>query len=224
MQFENSRKHAPTDSAPLGAIEGWPVSGAITTLFGVVDELHPGGHSGLDVAAAEGEPVYAPIDAQVREVFCVDLPSADEAIAYDKSQFGNSVILEADGIAVRIAHLRDMPAVFEGQHIAAGTLIGHVGSTGFSTGPHVHIGMSLVSECARPAGGPWALLDPAEYIAEALTPPAVGSEAWITMLEAAGYTEAEPAIGSPEWIALLEAAGHTQEPAAVTEKRRGRAA
>ena len=221
MQFENARKHAGDDSAPLGAIEGWPVSGAITTLFGVVDKLHPAprGHSGLDIAAAEGAPVYAPIAAQVREVFCVDLPSADDAIAYDKSQFGNSVILEAEGIVIRLAHLRDAALVTEGQHIAAGTLIGYVGSTGFAVGPHMHIGAALVSECARPAGGPWSLLDPLALFADAFTPPAVGSEAWIAILEAEGYTEAEPEIGSPEWIALAEAAGLTQEPAAVTVER-----
>lgn len=90
----------------------------------------PGGwsrgyHTGLDFAAATGTPVFAALAGKVIEV--------GYAGAY-----GNSiVILHDNGRKTRYAHLSSTD-VKQGQKVLRGEHIGEVGSTGNSTGPHLH--------------------------------------------------------------------------------------
>lgn len=82
-------------------------------------------HHGLDLGAAEGTPVLAAADGVVR-------------FSGKRGSYGNVVILtHADGTETRYAHCRDL-GVSEGDAVTAGQPIASVGSTGRSTGPHLH--------------------------------------------------------------------------------------
>lgn len=82
-------------------------------------------HSGVDWAAGSGTPIYAPADATVRRA------------GWDKI-YGNQTILDiGSGRSLMFGHQKGF-AIEPGQRIRAGQLIGYVGSTGWSTGPHLH--------------------------------------------------------------------------------------
>jgi murein DD-endopeptidase MepM/ murein hydrolase activator NlpD len=114
--------------------ERWPLQGYVLTQpFGCTGfELErpatdcPGGfHTGLDLAIASGTPIHA----------------ADAGLAYpfqDDQRYGNHVLIqEPGGIATVYGHMT-RTAVAWGQPVKAGDVIGYVGSTGNSTGPHLH--------------------------------------------------------------------------------------
>jgi murein DD-endopeptidase MepM/ murein hydrolase activator NlpD len=105
-----------------------PVVGRITSNFG--SRRHPilgytRMHAGVDFGAAYGTPIYAVGDASV-------------AYAGWRGGAGNYVRLEhGDGFGTGYAHMSRI-AVGAGQRVRAGQVIGYVGSTGLSTGPHLH--------------------------------------------------------------------------------------
>lgn len=107
---------------------GLPVAGRITSRFG--PRLHPilgvrKLHDGADIAARCGEPVRAPI--------------AGTVVAVESHRaYGNRVFVQHDGgVRTAYAHLSSI-AVTPGMRIPVGTTIGGVGSTGLSTGCHLH--------------------------------------------------------------------------------------
>jgi murein DD-endopeptidase MepM/ murein hydrolase activator NlpD len=110
----------------LSAVQ-WPtVAQGTTDGFG----SRGGSHHGLDIVPGNGTPVMAVADAVV------------SAAGYDGS-YGNRVVLESvvDGVPTQTlyAHMQDGSlAVSVGQSITVGTVLGLVGSTGYSTGPHLH--------------------------------------------------------------------------------------
>ena len=83
-------------------------------------------HAGVDFAAPAGTPIRAAAGGTV-------------AFAGVRGGYGNLVILDhGDGMQTWYAHQRDV-AVMEGQRVPAGGILGTVGSTGRSTGPHLHL-------------------------------------------------------------------------------------
>lgn len=83
-------------------------------------------HNGVDIALAEGTPVAAGLTGKVT------------TSTYNDS-YGNYVVIEdQDGYEIRYAHLSSR-SVSAGQQIEKGEEIGKVGSTGNSTGPHLHL-------------------------------------------------------------------------------------
>ncbi|WP_432112877.1 peptidoglycan DD-metalloendopeptidase family protein [Streptomyces sp. S1] len=85
-----------------------------------------GGHSGLDITAPSGTPVLAAASGRV------------VAINAAGASYGNHVVLEhSGGIYTLYAHL-SASSVSTGQQVSAGQKVGLVGSTGNSTGPHLH--------------------------------------------------------------------------------------
>lgn len=107
----------------------WPTTGRITSSFGY--RYHPFSghrllHEGLDIANKRWTPIYAPAGGQVTEV------------RY-RTHFGNMVkISHINGVYETLyAHLQKA-SVSEGQVVKRGELIGYIGSTGRSTGPHLH--------------------------------------------------------------------------------------
>jgi lipoprotein NlpD len=111
---------APLEPAGDGLL--WPVSGAINSSFGPRGESF---HDGVDIAALEGTAIAAVERGEV--VY------ADQLRGY-----GNIVIIRhAGGIASVYAH-NQVNLVREGQQVGRGEVIAKVGSTGRTTGPHLH--------------------------------------------------------------------------------------
>jgi murein DD-endopeptidase MepM/ murein hydrolase activator NlpD len=104
----------------------WPTEGEITTYFGEVGRLSPRGHSGLDIAAPEGTPVVAADDGEVLKAY------------WNADGYGGLVVVgHPSGYETWYAHL-DRFDVDKGALVKRGQEIGLMGSTGFSTGPHLH--------------------------------------------------------------------------------------
>lgn len=107
---------------------GLPVNGYISDGFGIRGNPFGGGqefHNGLDIAVDFGTPVVATADGIV-------------IWAASHAGYGNLVaIYHSNGITTRYGHLAKI-TVEPGQRIRRGDQIGHAGSTGRSTGPHVH--------------------------------------------------------------------------------------
>ncbi len=123
-----------------------PVDGSIPTAGGFGGRLVAGcgacstDHHGLDFAA--------PLGADVLAV----LPGRVEAVGRTGG-YGNQVLLaHADGTRTRYAHLSRADVVV-GQAVTAGQRIGAVGSTGVSTGPHLHFEVLVGGRATDPA--PW---------------------------------------------------------------------
>jgi murein DD-endopeptidase MepM/ murein hydrolase activator NlpD len=108
---------------------GLPINGYISDGFGIRRNPFSGEgrefHEGLDIAADFGTPVTATADGLV-------------IWAAPHAGYGNAVVLyHSNGITSRYGHLSRI-SVEPGQRVRRGDQIGNVGSTGRSTGPHVH--------------------------------------------------------------------------------------
>ena len=106
----------------------WPVEGTVTGSFGErIDPFNGEGafHMGVDISAEVGEPVIAPADGVV-------------TFADFMGGYGRAVTLEhGNSVVTRYGHLSGF-AVVAGQRVRRGDTIGYVGSSGRSTGPHLH--------------------------------------------------------------------------------------
>jgi murein DD-endopeptidase MepM/ murein hydrolase activator NlpD len=106
----------------------WPVEGQVTGSFGErIDPFNGEGafHSGVDIGSNYGHPVIAPADGVV-------------TFADFLGGYGKAVMLDhGHGISTRYGHLSGY-AVAPGQHVHRGDLVGYVGLSGRSTGPHLH--------------------------------------------------------------------------------------
>lgn len=122
-------------SVPVTSPYGWRMN-PVTTIWSF--------HSGIDLGAPFGTPVLAAKAGRV------DFAGWGDG-------YGNLVELDHGSIGTRYAHL-DAIFVSQGQQIAQGQQIGIVGSTGRSTGPHLHF------EIMVPSGDGWVALDPAPYL------------------------------------------------------------
>lgn len=110
-----------------------PVPGEISTPFGlrrVINRQNKNPHSGVDLRAGEGTPVLA--------------SNAGFVVMVDDLFFsGKSVVLDhGQGIFSMYFHLSEILAR-EGERISKGDVLGQVGSTGRSTGPHLHWGIRI---------------------------------------------------------------------------------
>jgi murein DD-endopeptidase MepM/ murein hydrolase activator NlpD len=107
-----------------------PVEGRITTKFGtrrVLNGKPRSPHSGVDIAGRKGTPVKVSNGGKV-------------SLAADFYLSGNTVVVDHGwGLSTVYAHL-DRMDVREGQEVKRGQVLGTVGSTGRSTGPHLHFG------------------------------------------------------------------------------------
>lgn len=98
------------------------------------------GHNGIDISFANcyGEPAYAVADGTVR--YTQDGWTASDGVGGMWS-FGNAVFVEhGDGWISAYGHLSAL-AVAPGETVMQGQLVGYIGSTGNSTGPHLHLAL-----------------------------------------------------------------------------------
>lgn len=109
----------------------WPLPGAgrVTTEFGAdqwVNGVFSSGHKGLDIAIAGGTPIYAAHNGTV-------------VATTGHWTYGNVVMIDnGDGISTLYAHMQSAAIVSVGQTVTQGQVIGYVGSTGNSSGNHLH--------------------------------------------------------------------------------------
>ena len=127
--------------AAVSVPTGMPLHDAtLTSDFGM--RTHPilgsrRNHKGVDLAQPSGTPVYATADGIVSR-------------AEPFSTYGNYIQIEHGGeLQTRFGHLSGF-AVFAGEQVHKGQLIGYVGSTGRSTGPHLHYEVRVAGEAVDP--------------------------------------------------------------------------
>ena len=105
----------------------WPLPGHtyISCHFGETDAFGNAGHRGTDIPAPEGTPILAAHSGTV-------------LVSGWNDSYGNQVLLDnGAGLSTRYAHMT-ATAVTAGETVTAGQVIGYVGSTGDSTGNHLH--------------------------------------------------------------------------------------
>jgi murein DD-endopeptidase MepM/ murein hydrolase activator NlpD len=121
----------------------WPADGVFTSGYGWRWGRI---HAGIDIAAPVGTPILAAASGVI------------EYASWNDGGYGNMIdIRHADGTITRYAHMNEL-YVKEGQTVSQGQTIGAMGSTGFSTGPHLHFEI-------RPNGG--SAIDPMAFLASA---------------------------------------------------------
>ena len=100
----------------------WPTAGSTTSEFG---SRWGRLHAGIDIAASTGTPIWAALPGTV-------------VVAGSQSGYGNTVVLDHGGGKTTLYAHQSRIAVSQGQSVDQGQVIGYVGSTGRSTGPHLH--------------------------------------------------------------------------------------
>lgn len=115
----------------------WPTTGVVTSPYG----LRWGGsdfHPGMDIANDLGTPIVATADGVV------------EYAGWNSGGYGNMVdINHGNGIMTRYGHATQV-VVSAGQAVKRGQVIAYMGSTGFSTGPHVHYEVHVNGQRVNP--------------------------------------------------------------------------
>jgi murein DD-endopeptidase MepM/ murein hydrolase activator NlpD len=122
--------------APSAAGFIWPVHGVLTSGFGYRWGRM---HEGIDLAVSSGTPVVAAASGTV-------------IVAGWMGGYGNLVVVDhGGGVSTAYGH-NTMVTVGVGQHVAQGQLISYSGSTGHSTGPHVHFEVRINGSPVDPMG------------------------------------------------------------------------
>lgn len=145
-----STPKASTASASIPSI--WPVTGVLRSGVGMRNNPFGGSsvefHKGQDISAPTGTPVYATADGVV-------------VIAKWVKGYGNGIYIDhGNGISTRYGHLSRID-VMAGQSVKRGEHLGLVGSTGRSTGPHLHYEVRINGEPTNPV----------PYLPRAVAPP-----------------------------------------------------
>lgn len=115
----------------------WPTNGVVSSPYGLRwngSDFHPG----IDIANDMGTPIVATADGVVAEA------------GWNSGGYGNMVDIDhGNGIMTRYAHASQV-VVTAGQYVRRGQLIAYMGSTGFSTGPHVHYEVRINGQAVNP--------------------------------------------------------------------------
>ena len=115
----------------------WPTNGVVSSPYGLRwngSDFHPG----IDIANDMGTPIVATADGIV------------STAGWNAGGYGNMVDIDhGNGIMTRYAHASQV-VVAAGQYVRRGQLIAYMGSTGFSTGPHVHYEVRVNGQAVNP--------------------------------------------------------------------------
>ncbi len=117
----------------------WPAEGDVSSPYGMRwggSDFHPG----IDIANDYGTPIMATADGYVTEA------------GWDSGGYGNKVDIDhGNGVRTRYGHAQSV-IVSAGESVKKGQVIAYMGSTGFSTGPHVHYEVNVNGEDVNPFG------------------------------------------------------------------------
>lgn len=100
------------------------------------------GHSGIDLSAPTGTPIFAANSGNV--IFS----------GFSRWGYGEAIVIEHGGIYSTLYGHMSSRAVSCGQFVSVGSVIGYVGSTGNSSGPHLHFEIMVNGEAINPSGTP----------------------------------------------------------------------
>ncbi len=126
----------------LGATPSiWPAQGPLSATWGSREDPFGGAanefHTGIDIQADRGQPVVATADGTV------------ESAGWN-GDYGNMVSIDHKfGLVTRYAHLSSF-SVRPGEHVERGEVIGLIGSTGRTTGPHLHYELLVNGQLTNP--------------------------------------------------------------------------
>ncbi len=119
----------------------WPVKGFFTDHYGYRKDPFTGlrdFHSGIDISAKRGTPIFAPADGIISKVG-------------KNKGLGNMVVIShLNNMQTRYGHMQDI-LVKKGQSVKRGDVIGTVGNTGRSTGPHLHFEVLAQNKTVDPS-------------------------------------------------------------------------
>jgi murein DD-endopeptidase MepM/ murein hydrolase activator NlpD len=108
-----------------------------------VDKVHHSPHKGIDYALPSGTPIKSIVEGRV------------EVRNEGTKSYGKSVRIHTTGNRIIIyGHLRDC-SVRTGDNVRFGTVIGHSGNTGRSTGPHLHFEVRINGKAINPEPTIW---------------------------------------------------------------------
>ena len=116
-----------------------PVNGTVTSIYGARDEVfeNVGYHTGIDVANV--------LNTEIKSATGGTVVSAQQMDKY----YGNNIEIENNGVIFKYAHLNQIN-VNEGDVIKQGDIIGLMGSTGMSTGSHLHFEIKINGRSVDP--------------------------------------------------------------------------
>ncbi|QTA37305.1 M23 family metallopeptidase [Thermosipho ferrireducens] len=117
----------------------WPIYGVISSNYGW--RVHPiykrkSFHTGVDISAPEGTPIFSGTDGVVK-------------LAGEYGGYGLAVVVSYGKYDIVYGHMSKV-SVYKGQKVSKGELLGRVGSTGISTGPHVHFEVRIKGKHTNP--------------------------------------------------------------------------
>lgn len=130
------------NASVIGEIQGiklavLPVTGTISSRYGVSSRIRSSNHTGLDIATPNGTPIHVVADGTVIS-------------AQYTGSYGNLVKIDhGNGVETWYAHTSKM-YVTSGQEVKAGDVIAAVGSTGNSTGSHLHFEIRINGNHVNP--------------------------------------------------------------------------
>lgn len=119
----------------------WPIIGWVTSEYGYRTSPFTGKrefHRGVDIAARIGEAVVAPADGVASKVS-------------HESDMGNVITIDhGNGIVTCYGHLLKKSGIKRGQKVKRGDIIGYIGNSGRSTGPHLHYSVRVKGVLVNP--------------------------------------------------------------------------
>ena len=121
----NTSANVDYSNTALGIALIKPINGTISSRFGARSSIRSSVHTGLDIAASRGTPIKA---------------AAGGTVIYSgrKGSYGNMIVIDhGNGVETYYAHCNSLVAS-AGENVSQGQVIAYVGSTGNSTGPHLH--------------------------------------------------------------------------------------
>ena len=122
----NTSANVDFSNTALGVALIKPINGIISSRFGARSSIRSSIHTGLDIAASKGTPIKA---------------AAGGTVIYSgrKGSYGNLLVIDhGNGVETYYGHCNSLVAS-TGEKVSQGQVVAYVGSTGNSTGPHLHL-------------------------------------------------------------------------------------